>query len=269
MAGVGLCSVLSACVSLRAASAGQIGCKSGDIEISDEDEGWSSHTWTATCRGRSYSCSLVSTGIESGQVSCSPMSAMSRRDPTAPKEAPIVLGTLSSPLAGHPPARSGLGSTERAYDEERGLHIVRGTFHLRAGLRLHLIAIPQLTHGTIAVILRGRSKDATLQQCGTLEVLVNEQPFPPAETSRRTEGANLNIEGRFPFELFEPLAQQYSTFGARACGEKLKLREAQLQELKKFFVIRTQIAQQVQGRQLERESTPETPSEPAPAATDP
>jgi hypothetical protein len=65
---------------LAAASAGQIGCPASDIKITDDNPGWGTRTWTATCAGRTYQCSYAQTGIVtgrnvsgySGQFSCAP-----------------------------------------------------------------------------------------------------------------------------------------------------------------------------------------------------
>lgn len=57
---------------LRAASSGQIGCREDEIEISDEESGWASRTWTATCHDRVFYCSAHATGEKTGQYSCTP-----------------------------------------------------------------------------------------------------------------------------------------------------------------------------------------------------
>jgi hypothetical protein len=62
---------LAACAGqIQRASSGQIGCPAGEITITDKSRGWSSVTWTASCRGNTYYCSAVSTGKDSEQISC-------------------------------------------------------------------------------------------------------------------------------------------------------------------------------------------------------
>jgi hypothetical protein len=68
---VGLLAVaaLSGCGSLQSASSGQIGCAEDDIVISNDERGFGTRTWVATCHGKRFFCSAVSGG-ESVQVSC-------------------------------------------------------------------------------------------------------------------------------------------------------------------------------------------------------
>jgi len=56
---------------LASASSGKIGCKPSEIAISDDEGGWGTRTWTATCNGRRYYCSATQTGRNSGDISCS------------------------------------------------------------------------------------------------------------------------------------------------------------------------------------------------------
>jgi hypothetical protein len=251
----------SGCASLKDASAGQVGCKPSEIQISDERSGWSTRTWTATCRGRRYSCAYVQTGAtygsgsggvvsgSSGQVNCSPMDAP-RQDRTARRRTTpaATAATSGGSRSGHGEAAN--ARTERAFDEGRGVHVVRGQFQLDRSMRLHLVGIPQMALGRVAVFLRGYSPEPRIRECEGLEVLVNEQPFASDESKNRTKGTTVNLESRFDFEVFKPLSQQYSTFGSRACGRKWKVAEDQMEELKKFFVIYAQIAQQVQKGEL-------------------
>ncbi|MEP7053098.1 MAG: hypothetical protein ABJB12_22220 [Pseudomonadota bacterium] len=61
---------LNGCVSLAAASTGQVGCAQDQITISDDSMSPGVRTWTAECGGRRYFCSAVSTGNSSSQVNC-------------------------------------------------------------------------------------------------------------------------------------------------------------------------------------------------------
>ena len=50
---------------------GQIGCAEQDIAIVDDNSGWGTRTWTATCQGKTYFCSSHGGGQHStAQVSC-------------------------------------------------------------------------------------------------------------------------------------------------------------------------------------------------------
>jgi hypothetical protein len=48
---------LAGCVSLPAVTSGQIGCAEKDITILDDEQGFSTRTWTAVCDGKRYFCS--------------------------------------------------------------------------------------------------------------------------------------------------------------------------------------------------------------------
>lgn len=60
--------VLFGCASLESASSGQIGCAEQDIAISQDEMGFGTRTWVASCHGKRFFCSAV--GGESTQVSC-------------------------------------------------------------------------------------------------------------------------------------------------------------------------------------------------------
>jgi len=59
---------------LAAASSGKVGCSPSNIQISDDEQGWGSRTWTATCNGRRYYCSATAAGKNSSDISCAPSS---------------------------------------------------------------------------------------------------------------------------------------------------------------------------------------------------
>ena len=42
---------------LRTVSSGQIGCAPSEVEITDDEAGWNTRSWTATCGGKRYYCS--------------------------------------------------------------------------------------------------------------------------------------------------------------------------------------------------------------------
>ena len=52
---------LAACTSadLRGPSSGFVGCPPNEIEITNDEPGWNQRSWTASCRGRTFTCSAV------------------------------------------------------------------------------------------------------------------------------------------------------------------------------------------------------------------
>lgn len=55
---------------LRTISSGQTGCAPAEIEITDDDIGFNTRSWTATCGGKTYYCS----GGAGVTASCKPAS---------------------------------------------------------------------------------------------------------------------------------------------------------------------------------------------------
>jgi hypothetical protein len=59
---------------LQLASAGHTGCLPGENEISNSNVNASgTGTWNATCKGRVYLCSAVSSGNQALEYSCAPI----------------------------------------------------------------------------------------------------------------------------------------------------------------------------------------------------
>jgi hypothetical protein len=56
--------------SLPAWTSAQVGCPADEVVITKEEVVWSSRTWTARCRGKTYSCSEHNEGQSSARVSC-------------------------------------------------------------------------------------------------------------------------------------------------------------------------------------------------------
>lgn len=70
-----LCAVSAGCVSasaLKADSAGQTGCLPDAIDVSSPQGVAGGYMWNATCNGKKYLCTALSTGAKSSQVSCAP-----------------------------------------------------------------------------------------------------------------------------------------------------------------------------------------------------
>ena len=72
---------------MATASSGQVGCSPSDVKISEEETGWGSKSWVATCHGRRFHCSQVATGKNNSQVSCS---EETQAEPPAQTSAPEV-----------------------------------------------------------------------------------------------------------------------------------------------------------------------------------
>ncbi|HEX3595040.1 MAG TPA: hypothetical protein VHU80_08065 [Polyangiaceae bacterium] len=58
------------CGSLESVTSGRIGCAPSDITISDQESGWNTSSWVATCHGKTYFCSSASNGRYATDVSC-------------------------------------------------------------------------------------------------------------------------------------------------------------------------------------------------------
>jgi hypothetical protein len=65
--------ILAGCISpdlLKAQSAGQTGCVPDAIEVSKPQGVTGGYMWNATCNGKKYLCTTLSSGKSSSQVSC-------------------------------------------------------------------------------------------------------------------------------------------------------------------------------------------------------
>lgn len=66
--------LLGGCAShggLQAETSGRIGCSPADIEVSNKDIGWSTITWTAQCKGKTFHC-VLSEGGGPRTTTCTP-----------------------------------------------------------------------------------------------------------------------------------------------------------------------------------------------------
>lgn len=55
---------------LKAVTSGQVGCSENEIEIVEDNVGFSTRTWVAECNGRTYHCSAHGGGYGAAQVVC-------------------------------------------------------------------------------------------------------------------------------------------------------------------------------------------------------
>lgn len=84
---------MSACASnaqYQRASAGPTGCPPQEIEISDQDQGFGTASWTATCRNMVYQCS----GVQ-GSITCRPASGTA----STPTESAVEPDTTADSVA--------------------------------------------------------------------------------------------------------------------------------------------------------------------------
>jgi hypothetical protein len=78
--------------------------------------------------------------------------------------------------------------------------------------------------------------------------LVNGVPIAGTEFSASTEGADMRLQAHFAFEHFRPMAKRYPTFSSRYCSFNLELTEQQVDQLRKFLAIYSDLAVEVQKR---------------------
>lgn len=77
---------------LRTVSSGVTGCPESEIEISDEERGFTGVSWKATCRGRVFYCSHTGGGSCTEEVEAKPVAAaLPAPSPRAPSNGPIVV----------------------------------------------------------------------------------------------------------------------------------------------------------------------------------
>lgn len=132
-------------------------------------------------------------------------------------------------------------SVERKYDEKRKLEKVVGTFTPAPNVTIVLAGAPAASLGEVSVELR-LPRYLMKSDCTSLDVLVNSVPTAGAQVSTSSKNAIYAVQARYDFQTFKPLAQQFSTLGARGCGYEAKLDEHAMNDVKKFFVIYSQIA---------------------------
>jgi hypothetical protein len=137
-------------------------------------------------------------------------------------------------------------TVERKYDEKRKLEKVVGTFTPAPNVTVVLAGAPGASLGEVSVELR-MPRYLMKSECTSLEVLVNGVPSAGAQLSTSNKNAIYAVQARYDFQTFKPLAQQFSTLGARGCGYEAKLDEHAMNDVKKFFVIYSQIAAQIAG----------------------
>lgn len=82
--------------SLASVSAGHIGCAPSQIEISDEEIGFSSTSWTATCGSRVYACSGAR-----NDIACTPLGGEPPKAANASAPAPATAQSVAERAGTH------------------------------------------------------------------------------------------------------------------------------------------------------------------------
>jgi hypothetical protein len=162
------------------------------------------------------------------------------KDVCVREEAPASPGSAH---AGSAPAQP-RSRVERKYDAERKLQTVRGVFSTAANTSIIFVGEPATAPGEV-LIQMNIPRSIVHQTCQAVEVLVNDVPAAGERFESKYEGGFHQSRARHDFQTFKPLAQQYSTLAVRACGYQITMDEASMDDVKKFFVIYSQLAAEV------------------------
>lgn len=226
------------CGSLQNASAGHVGCRPSEVVITNDNRALP-RTWTATCHGRQYSCSIV------GDVACSPMDSDSG-----------YIGTHGDSSA----SRHRRAKVNRGFDEARGIAYVRGTFGVAPRVDVVVMGAPTVAVGRIAVSVIGPAVTTPFDSCRSLDVMVNAQPSTTDQNIASAGAGRARIESKFAVEVFRPLATRYPEFAIRACGTTWKFTPEQVAELQKLLVMYSDMS-------AELPDDPDANAQPAPGQT--
>lgn len=164
------------------------------------------------------------------------------KDMCVREEAPVSR-EASTQQYGQPAAQS-RSRVERKYDTERKLQTVRGVFTAAANTSIILVGAPAVALGEVTVQLN-IPRSLVHRTCQAVEVLVNDVPTVGDRFETKNEGGFHQSRAQHDFQTFKPLAQQYSTFAVRACGYQVMIDDASMNDVKKFFVIYSQLASEV------------------------
>jgi hypothetical protein len=133
---------------------------------------------------------------------------------------------------------------ERGFKEETQTTFVRGEFELGPNIMAQVVGAPRLDLGKIVLVLRAPTTIRGLRGCQSLEVLVNARPNSALQLRRAQDLYEHKLEGDFDFQSFKPLAQQYPEFAVRACTTTWKFTTEQVDDLRKFLVMYSNLAKE-------------------------
>lgn len=205
---------------LKHATAGHVGCPADEIAIYDAVGNGS---WKAVCRGEVYICSAVGTGY-AVQVSCS---------------------VMQGPSAARMRRAEQTASVTRGFNEKANISFVRADFKL-PGAELRVIGAPQVELGRLVFTVSGGTYSPAAK-CDNLDVLVNGKPTSAAMGAIKGERGRFSVEGSLEFSVFKPLASQFPEFSVRMCSETWNFTGEQVAQLRKFLVMYSELAQEVQA----------------------
>lgn len=138
-------------------------------------------------------------------------------------------------------AQAAAAHVDRHYDQANKTVVVQGDFTPNAGINLQLLGAPLLQPGDIAVhLVVPRRVSAT--PCESMELVVNAAPTSPATITALAEGPRVCLIAHFDFAQFKPLAQRFPAFAVRRCNYEVRLSDADVQQLRKFCVIYSDMA---------------------------
>jgi hypothetical protein len=81
-----LTAVVAGCASsLPAWTSAQVGCPADEVVITKEEVVWSTRTWTARCRGKTYACTEHNEGQASASVACKERADDATEAPSSPE----------------------------------------------------------------------------------------------------------------------------------------------------------------------------------------
>ncbi|HEX7478586.1 MAG TPA: hypothetical protein VF331_12315 [Polyangiales bacterium] len=142
----------------------------------------------------------------------------------------------------------------RDFDEKRKLHFARLDLSVPlARLDVVLVGVPQAQLTTVRVKLERPLFDETLGKCRELAVLINGEPFAGANVKGEIgrERYRTTLSADFDFSVFRALARPYTSLAFRACGQRTEVAESLMVEVRKFFVLFSQIATDVQKHEVQ------------------
>lgn len=143
---------------------------------------------------------------------------------------------------------------ERRYDRARKIQIVRANFGIEPGVTMTLVGAPQAKLSDVLLEVRVHGYRIPKAACDKVEILVNSVPSPGTDLSLTYGPTSLVQQAHFDFSLFKPLGKDFPSFGARVCGRDLNLSEAAVVQLRKFLVIFSDLANEVQKTDQPTES---------------
>lgn len=83
---------MGGCLTTAGLTSAHVGCPEHEIQVTNEERGWGTYRWAATCRGRTYHCVQISSSEGAPHVSCKGEPQPAHVAPAQPQRAPAVAG---------------------------------------------------------------------------------------------------------------------------------------------------------------------------------